>query len=109
MFFKQKAEKVEVIAIKDYLKFLGLRVKDKVTGFEGIVVTISFDLYGCIQAIIHPGLVEGKIGELTWFDVGRLEVLDHNPVMETQFKIKQKPSSNYYEKGPENKPSYPAK
>ena len=36
------------------LKLLGLKVKDKVTGFTGIITSVSFDLYGCIQVIITP-------------------------------------------------------
>lgn len=68
--------------INSHLELLGLKVKDRVTGLEGIVTTVSFDLYGCIQAVIHPGLTaEGAIREGNWFDVNRLVVLDPVPVM----------------------------
>ena len=37
--------------ILGHLELLGQKVEDKVTGFRGVVTTISFDLYGCIQAV----------------------------------------------------------
>ena len=40
--------------VKSNLNYLGLKAKDKVTGFEGVVTAICFDLYGCVQAIITP-------------------------------------------------------
>ena len=42
--------------IKSHLSILGKPVKDKVTGMKGIVSSVSFDLYGCIQVIVNPGL-----------------------------------------------------
>jgi len=68
--------------IKKHLGMLGLRVGDKVTGLTGVVTSISFDLYGCVQAIVNPGLVEGKLADSVWFDVARLKVLDPTPVMD---------------------------
>jgi len=65
------------------LYLLGLRCRDKVTGMEGIVTSITFDLYGCIQAILHPGLdSDGKVSETFWFDQNRLEIVNDNPVMD---------------------------
>jgi len=61
---------------------LGFKVKDKVTGFTGVVASISFDLYGCIQAIINPGLdKDGKLMDSHYFDINRLEILSSEPVM----------------------------
>jgi hypothetical protein len=68
--------------VKKQMKFLGLKVQDKVTGFTGIVSTMSFDLYGCIQAWISPMAKDGELKEGRWFDVTRLDVLDNKPVME---------------------------
>lgn len=66
----------------EHLQLLGLKVKDRVTGFEGVVTSVSFDLYGCIQATVHPGLgSDGKISEQAWFDVNRLAVELDLPVM----------------------------
>lgn len=62
--------------VHEHLKLLGCVVKDKITGFEGVVATVSFDLYGCIQAVVNPGVdKEGKLRDQVWFDVNRLKVL----------------------------------
>lgn len=62
---------------------LGKKVKDKVTGLEGVVTSISYDLYGCIQGLLTPSVnKEGVTPERWWFDTKRLQVLDHKPVME---------------------------
>jgi hypothetical protein len=42
--------------VKQQLLLLGYRVRDKVTGMTGVVSSISFDLYGCVQAIVNRGL-----------------------------------------------------
>lgn len=66
-----------------HLNLLGLRVEDKVTGFKGVVATVSFDLYGCIQAVVNPGAnSEGTLRDSQWFDVGRLKVTNDEPVMD---------------------------
>lgn len=68
--------------VQEHLKLLGMPCKDKVTGLTGIITSISFDLYGCIQAVVNPGLDEkGKQKGQSWFDVTRLEVTG-KPVME---------------------------
>lgn len=57
------------------INLLGLKVTDKVTGQVGIVTSICYDLYGCVQAIINPGKgADGKLGECMWFDVSRLHI-----------------------------------
>jgi len=66
-----------------YLDLLGLKAKDKVTGFEGVVSSVCFDLYGCVQMVLTPEVKEGKFNDSHWFDEKRLEILDHNPVMAT--------------------------
>jgi hypothetical protein len=60
--------------VKASLELLGLRGKDKVTGFDGVVGSVCFDAYGCVQVLITPPAKEGKIGESYWFDVKRVEV-----------------------------------
>ena len=68
--------------VYEHLDLLGKKVTDKVTGFSGVVTTISFDLYGCIQAVVNPGMDrDGKLGDQGWFDVSRLTVKDPRPVM----------------------------
>jgi hypothetical protein len=72
-----------MIKLKKHLDLLGCHVEDRVTRFTGVVASVTFDLYGCIQAIVNPGVgADGKIGEQQWFDVNRLEVLPLPPVMD---------------------------
>ena len=68
--------------IQKHLSLLGMKVEDRVTGFKGVVASISFDLYGCIQAIVNPGVDKtGKVMDSAWFDVNRLKILSKTPVM----------------------------
>ena len=61
------------VNVVDHLDLLGKKAIDKVTGFSGVVVSVSFDLYGCVAALIHPGLdKDGGMREQQWFDVSRL-------------------------------------
>lgn len=65
------------------IELLGLRVRDRVTGSVGVVTSVSFDLYGCVQGLLDPPTGEdGKKGERWWYDTKRLEVLDSTPIME---------------------------
>ena len=69
--------------IKKHLDLLGMKVEDKVTGFKGVVASISFDLYGCVQAIVNPGVdATGKAMDQNWFDIARLKVTSDEPVMD---------------------------
>ena len=69
-------------AVDTNLKLLGFKVKDKVTGFEGVVSSVSFDLYGCIQFVVTPSVdKDGKAKDGRWFDVTRLEIESKDPVM----------------------------
>jgi hypothetical protein len=94
-----------MIEMKKHMSLLGKKVSDKVSGVKGVVTSIGFDLYGCVQAIVHRAIdSDGKPGESLWFDVGRLKVLDDTPVMEV-------PNFDYGpvaegRKGPAEKPSY---
>ena len=67
----------------EHLKILGHEVEDIVTGSKGVATTVGFDLYGCVQVIVNPGVdKEGKARELSWFDFKRLKVTSKRPVME---------------------------
>ncbi len=71
-----------MVHVKKHLDILGLKVKDRVTKFEGIAASVSFDLYGCVQVVVNPGIDSaGKLGEQCWFDIARLMVIDEMPVM----------------------------
>ena len=91
--------------IDKYLDLLGLIVKDKVTGFEGIAESLSFDLYGCIQIDIRPHTLDkdGKVQDGRWFDVNRLTIMSPDPII-------QRPDFSHvrmleYDHGPADKPS----
>lgn len=64
-----------------HLDILGKTVRDRVTGFAGVVSSISFDLYGCVQAAVSPPLLAGKLEDGRWFDIHRLLVTDEARVM----------------------------
>lgn len=69
--------------IIEHIELLGFKVEDRVTGWTGIVTSISFDLYGCIQAVVTPPVNnEGKKENGIWCDIGRLKVLDKKRVMD---------------------------
>lgn len=71
-----------MVNLKNHLDFLGMRVEDRVTGFKGVVATVGFDLYGCIQAVVNPGTdADGKLRDSQWFDINRLRITDETPVM----------------------------
>lgn len=97
-----------MVNVSQHLGLLGMRVKDRVTGFEGVVSSVSFDLYGCIQAVVTPAAGEkGKLEDSRWFDVQRLEIVAKEPVM-------AKPEFDYSpadiaagKKGPAEKPTSP--
>lgn len=68
--------------IQQHLALLGMPVRDRVTNVRGVVTSICFDLYGCIQAVVNPGTdKDGKPQESGWYDVQRLEVAAKAPVM----------------------------
>tara|TARA_R110001583_G_scaffold155783_7_gene307468 strand:+ start:166 stop:504 length:339 start_codon:yes stop_codon:yes gene_type:complete len=69
--------------VQKFIDLLGHRCRDRITGIEGTITHVGFDLYGCIQAIIHPGQAEPtKAAETLWMDLNRLEVFDDEKVME---------------------------
>lgn len=71
------------LLVKKHFDLLGHKVKDKVTGLTGIATSLSFDLYGCVQVIINPGLTkDGKLGDQHWFDIARLEKVSKSRVMD---------------------------
>lgn len=68
--------------IQKHVELLGLPAEDKVTGFHGILTSISFDLYGCIQFVITPKANDGKIQEGAWFDAGRIRLTGKSRAMD---------------------------
>ncbi len=60
---------------------LGKKGRDKVTGFEGIIVGRCEYLYGCTNYGLAPKVgADGKRGDIEWFDRGRIEILETDSV-----------------------------
>jgi hypothetical protein len=93
--------------INAHLAKLGFKVRDLVTGMEGVIVSVSFDLYGCVQAIVNPGLdKDGKPRDSTWHDISRLELISKKPVMQQpDFVLDVRVAQG--RKGPAEKPTNP--
>jgi len=67
----------------NHIGMLGHKATDKVTGLQGVITSMAFDLYGCIQAVLTPEATDGgKVPDGLWMDVARLEITSKKPVME---------------------------
>ena len=87
----------------EYIDLLGRTAKDRVTGFSGVVASISFDLYGCVQAVLTPPIdKDGKPQDGRWFDVNRLEMQGAERVMPVPM-FAAKPAN--HDHGPAEKPA----
>lgn len=87
-----------------HFDLLGMKATDVVTGFKGVVETISFDLYGCVQVVLKPLFVAGgKAEDGRWFDVSRLKVSSKKPVMDVPNFFDGGPVAEGF-KGPAEKP-----
>ncbi len=67
--------------MQQHFALLGFKVRDKLTGLEGIVVSIAFDISGCVQGLVSPPAKDGKAGDVYWFDTKRLTALSKTPAM----------------------------
>lgn len=69
--------------IEHHLALLGHEVKDRVSDFTGVVTSVSFDLFGCVQAVVRPRALDdkGNLKDACWFDVSRLERTSTSPLM----------------------------
>ena len=54
---------------------LGSKVRDRVTGFEGIAIGRTIWLTGCDNIGVQPAVKDSKLEEVRWFDEIRLEVI----------------------------------
>ena len=87
--------------IETTLALLGKKATDRITGFSGVVTSVCFDLYGCVQVILSPGVdKDGKARDSHWLDVKRLDVAKGKPVMDAPDFSRRQPGD---EDGPENK------
>lgn len=87
---------------EETIRLLGRRVEDRVTGFKGVITSVSFDLYGCVMCVVTPPTKEdGNETKAGWFDVQRLQVEPGDPVMPLPTFAA---SVREHEKGPAEKP-----
>ncbi|MBU8870656.1 MAG: hypothetical protein KOO60_07320 [Gemmatimonadales bacterium] len=55
---------------------LGMLVRDKITGFEGIAFAETRWIHGCTRIQVQPRVMhEGKPIDPRWFDVPQLEIV----------------------------------
>lgn len=92
--------------LNKHLSKLGKRARDVVTGQTGVIVSVSFDLYGCIQVVLNPGIdKDGKHREQGWYDIARMEITDEKPVMQQPAFEWTKDDISSGKKGPAEKPA----
>ena len=91
--------------VRKHLELLGKTGKDKVTEYSGIIESICFDLYGCIQVVVNPGKgSDGKLIDSRWFDISRIQIIDNTPVM-TVPNFEYGPVAEGFH-GPTDKPNF---
>jgi hypothetical protein len=55
---------------------LGDRVKDLVTGIEGIIVSVSQNLFGCDRVYVQPKVQpDGKVPDSWWVDIDSVQIV----------------------------------
>ncbi len=87
--------------IEEHIKLLGQQMEDVVSGFKGTVDSVSFDLYGCVQATLKPRIdKDGNVPDGCWFDVKRLKKSGKR-LMDAPAHMTTKPGK---ENGPADKP-----
>lgn len=59
---------------------LGIEVRDKITGFTGILTGHCQYITGCDQFLVQPKAKDGAHVEGRWIDDIRLEVMNTTPV-----------------------------
>ena len=95
----------QLSTINNHIGKLGYEAVDVVTGCKGIIECITFDLYGCIQAILKSKVdKDGKIPEGKWFDISRLEITSKETIMDIPNFSKGYVAEGM--KGAAEKPSY---
>lgn len=70
---------------------LGTKVKDVITGFQGIAISRTEFLHGCTRITVQPQeLHEGKPVEAQWFDEPQVQELGGKPPV-TSVSVSAKP------------------
>lgn len=99
--------------VQEAVNLLGLKGKDKVTGFSGVIASVHLDLYGCVQVILTPPVgTDGKLPNGSFFDIQRIEVSDERVMPVPDFTAMatkapgETPKPADYRHGPTEKPDY---
>lgn len=93
--------------MESVVALLGHRGRDRITEVTGVITSVNFDLYGCVQACLHRGVdKDGKQLETFWYDVQRIEILTLVRVMEPP-AFGDVPAARY-DNGAAEKPPYGA-
>lgn len=72
-------------------KVLGKKVKDTITGFEGIATGIAFYLNGCTRVCIQPRHLKDKDGgtvDSEWVDDTQIKVFESGGMKKEKEKTK---------------------
>ena len=57
----------------------GDKVKEKITGFEGVITGTCFYITGCDQYLVVPKSKKPNVkSEGAWYDEGRLDLVEEN-------------------------------
>jgi hypothetical protein len=75
--------------MEKYLSWLGLEVRDCVTGLEGVITSISFDICGCIQGLLTPKAIGGTRSDSCWLDLKRLVVIGSFVIEPSDFALQE--------------------
>jgi hypothetical protein len=60
---------------------LGVKVRDVVTGYEGIITGAAQYISGCEQYLVVPKIKNGVASAGAWYDWQRLVVVNSKPVL----------------------------
>jgi hypothetical protein len=59
-----------------------MKAKDRVTGMQGVITSVSFDLYGCVQVLISPAAEDNaKHRNSYWMDSSRMQLTGKKRVL----------------------------
>lgn len=89
--------------IEQHLELLGSQMRDKVTDAKGMVESVTFDAYGCVQALLRCKVTaEGGVPKQYWVDIKRL-LPDGERIMPVPPHFTTPPGK---EAGPADKPAF---
>lgn len=86
------------------VNLLGATAKDKISGITGVVSSVCFDLYGCVQAsLAQKSDDKGAVPASFWLDVSRLELQVVDRVMPVPSFASAAGALHAYDHGPAEK------